>query len=140
MMGKTPVEMKAIQNYIKAQIYFKGFSYAVVVGNNSTTLTLGGSCRFLYGIQLWMSNANIAQDDTFSLNINNEQIFDTILWRAFNPAACGGLPNTQFFPVPRPLSGSDTVQFSWTAAVGAKTIYPIFYLSNYAPELKDVQR
>jgi hypothetical protein len=120
-----------IQTYIKAQIYMKGYTQGVNAGNNANLAnitSLGGSARKLFGIAIWVSQANVADDDTFSLKINNETIIDSVYWRTFNPQF--NLKLDQFFPLPRPLSGSDTLVMSWTA-INAKTIYPIFYLSDY---------
>lgn len=122
---------RALQSYIKSQVYTKGFSQAVNAGANTSlanVTSLGGSARRLYGLAIWVSQANIADDDTFSLTINNEQIIIKNYWRSFCPQF--NYKMDMYFPIPRPLSGSDTIEMSWQS-VGAKTVYPIFYLSDF---------
>lgn len=123
---------KAVQLYNNSQVYFKGFTLGASAGQNSFTgIQLGGSARRLFGINMFVAQAAIADDDTFSLLINNELIIDKCLWRAFFPQQTGNIKQDMFFSIPRPLSGSDSVEMSYTS-VTAKNIFPIFYLSNFA--------
>lgn len=125
-----------IQAYNKSQIYFKGFTQGVLAGMNViSNLQLGGSAKRLFGLNLWVAQANIADDDVFSLSINNELIIDKCLWRAFFPQQTGNIKQQMYYEIPRPLSGADTLEISYTA-VNAKNIYFIFYLSNQPVEFK----
>jgi len=124
-----PGNQKEVQNFIASQIYMKGFVKGVSVGNNpDIQLVLGGSARQLYGFNLFIQQSTIAEDDYFSLKLNNETIIDSALWRAFNPVYNYNR-KIQFFELPRPLNGNDNLTMSYTA-VSAKNIYPVFYLST----------
>lgn len=123
-------DQKATQDFVKKQIYMKGFSQAIGAGSNQVLpaiTTFDGSARWLHGLSIYVSQANVSDNDTFSLTVNNEQIIINAYWRAFCPEF--NLKLTQYFPLPRPLAGSDSVQMNWSAQ-NAKTVYPIFYLST----------
>lgn len=122
---------KAIQDFINSQIYAMGFQFGVSVGvNTNIPIKLSGSSRRLFGLCLFVQSDKVNDDDTFSLTINQENIITTSLWRAWYPSVTlGNYKPQMFFPIPRPLSGSDSVNISWTA-VTAKQVYPIFYLSD----------
>lgn len=124
-----PGNQKTVQNFIASQIYMKGFVQGVNAGNNQNLpFVLGGSARQLYGMNLFIQQSTIAEDDYFSLKLNNETIIDSVSWRAFNPVYNYNR-KIQFFELPRPLNGNDSLTMSYTA-VSAKTIYPVFYLST----------
>ncbi len=124
-----PGNQKTVQNFIASQIYMKGFVQGVNAGNNQNIqLILGGAARQMYGMNLFIQQSTIAEDDYFSLKLNNETIIDSVSWRAFNPAYNYNR-KLQFFELPRPLNGNDSLTMSYTA-VSSKTIYPVFYLST----------
>jgi len=126
----APEAHKEVQSFIKSQIYFKGFIKGVSVGANpDITIQLGGTPRKLYGICLYIQNDKTANDDTFGLTINEEQIITDCIWRAFNPQQTGNFKTNIFFDIPRPLSGNDSVVMNFKATA-AMNIYPVFYLSN----------
>lgn len=125
---------ESVQDYNKSQIYIKGFSIGVSTGINNSVgnIQLGGAAKRLYGLVIYLDVTKLADADTFSLSINNESIINNTIWYAFYPSVqYGNMKPQMYFPMPRPLSGSDSVEFSWTA-VSAKTVYPVFYLSNFA--------
>lgn len=124
-----PGNQKTVQNFIASQIYMKGFVQGVAAGNTQNIkLDLGGSARQMYGFNLFIQQSTVAEDDYFSLKLNNETIIDSVSWRAFNPSYNLN-HRLQFFEVPRPLNGNDSLTMSYTA-ISAKTIYPVFYLST----------
>lgn len=119
-----------IQAFNKSQIYFKGFNFGLSAGANEiANVNLGGACRRLYGITVYVQSDKTGDDDLFSLQINQEQIIDRVLWRSFCPTLVGNNSGSQFFAIPRPLTGSDTVNIVWNATT-AKKVYINFYLSN----------
>jgi len=133
-------DSKKLQNYVKSQIYVKGFTIALGAGANPNAgnIQLGGQARFLYGIALYGGNVGSAaypQADTFSMTINNEVIFDTVSCYSISPLTNPRGIQDMYFPIPRPLSGSDTVQLSVTAVGALAATYWVFYLSNYAPQM-----
>lgn len=125
-------DFKSVQEYNKSQIYFKGFQKNVAVGSNVLDLQLGGSARRMFGLIFIVSGAG-TDDDLVSLTINNEQIIIDTHWRAFSPNQTGNPKDLMYFPIPRPLSGSDSVALNWFA-INAKVVYPVFYLSNFPGE------
>lgn len=122
---------KAARDFINSQIYFKGYTVGMGAGNNPNAgpIDLGGKARRLFGVTIFVQRSLIAEDDIFSLTLNQEVIIDKCIWRAFNPEATGNDKQQQFFPIPRPLSGKDDVVLSWTAGT-AKNVFFIFYLSD----------
>lgn len=119
-----------LKSFVKKQIYMKGFNFNVVVGDNPTNdIKLGGKARFLYGINLLITAARVADEDLFSLTINEEVICDKVNWKNFYPGLNSGKLQ-MYFPIPRPLSGSDSVNIGWTATGANKTVYPSFFLSE----------
>lgn len=118
-----------IQQFNNKQIYTKGFTFGAVAGNaNSFTPQLGGSPRLLHGIVFLTPSANVNDDDTFSLTINQELIVDKCNVKIYNPQTNLYKPD-QFYPLMRSLSGADTVQINYTS-IGSHNIFFIFYLSN----------
>lgn len=118
-----------LQAFIKKQIYTKGFQFGLTQNANSNACVLGGKARWLHGICLF---SEIPTDnDLISLNINQELVIDNVLWKAYNPQEAEGnvFKKEQFFALPRPLSGSDSVTLDWNA-LNAKKVWAIFYLSE----------
>lgn len=121
----------SLQNYIRSQIYVKGYNINVAMGGNANIgdIVFGGQAKFLYGFVIYNS---VVGFDTFSLTINNEVIVTDALQAAYDPRT-NARGFDMYFPMPRPLTGADSVQFSYTADA-AKAVYPVFYLSNFAPK------
>lgn len=122
--------MAKTQKYINNQIYMKGFNFNAIVGTTEVdSISLGGNARFLYGINILMTAASVADEDTFSMVLNEETIVDKANWKIFYPGLNSNKVD-QFFPLPRPLFGNDSLLITWNGVTGAKTVYPIFYLST----------
>jgi len=123
---------KQLQDFYRKSIYTKGYSYTTQAGATiAPDISLGGEARKLFGIGVYSNIGNVTDEDRISLLINQEQIIDDVIWWAYNPQpSVGNIANRdQYFSIIRPLSGSDTVKFSVTAANAHKG-YIVFYLSN----------
>jgi hypothetical protein len=121
-----------VQDFIKGQIYSKGFEFGAQPGPNTFNPNLGGAARRLFGLILFTENNNIFDPDLISLTINNEVIIDNVVWWAYNPQGPSGniFKQAQYFELPRPMSGSDSVAIQYQS-VNAHKIYPVFYLSDH---------
>lgn len=123
-----------IQEFISSQVYTKGFSYTCNAGSNSFTPVLGGKPRWLYGIAYYGDINTNADRDIMSLSINEEMIIDKVITWNYNPQQTVGnvYKTEQFYPLPRPLSGSDSVALTIVAIQG-KPIDIVFFLSDRNP-------
>ncbi len=127
--------IEAVQAFNNNQLYTKGFAFGVNPGaSNEFSPVLGGKVRFLHGITVYSFDANNAPNalpDTFSLNVNSEVIVDKVMHLNYNPtgAALGNIKLGEYFKLPRPMSGSDSVQINWNA-INAGKFYITFWLSD----------
>jgi len=122
-------DMKQVQNFNRAQIYAKGFLLGAQSGSNDfTNINLGGKARKLYGFALYVPVANDNDADTFTLNINQELTIERVPVWAYNPRV-NTFKTQQFYELPRPLSGSDTIQLGYDS-VGAHPVYIVFYIAQ----------
>lgn len=121
-----------LQNFNNRQIYTKGFSFTSQAGTeNQESPILGGKARFLHGITVFNNSANITDEDVLSLTLNEELIISKVIWWAYNPQGAVGniFKREQYFPLPRPLSGSDSLTTLYKTA-NAHNYYIVFYLSD----------
>lgn len=121
-----------IQEFNKGQIYTKGFEFNTQAGTtNEFAIQLGGKARKLWGVNFFVEPNNIQDDDKVSLNINSEQLINNVIWWAYNPQGAAGniFKDSQFFALPRNLSGADDTQLVWQSS-NAHKIYVVFYLSD----------
>lgn len=124
---------KELQEFYQKQIYSKGFFFQTSAGSTvSPKISLGGSARRLHGISVFNDLGFSGDQDTFSLTINEEVIIEDVIWWAYNPQGISGniFKETQYFPIPRPLSGSDSVELDWNAS-NSHNSFIVFYLSNF---------
>lgn len=129
-------QIGTVQNFTNQQLYTKGFEYNVQAGTaNQFTPQLGGKARFLWGIMVFINEqVNWVDPDTMSLVVNSEQIIDKVIWWAYNGQSNTGnvFKERQYFPLPRFLSGADSVELTWSA-INAHKINIVFYLSDVNP-------
>jgi hypothetical protein len=122
-------DISKLQNFNNHQIYSKGFTFATQANTTSSfNPQLGGSPRKMHGLMFIIPTANVSDDDTISLILNQETIIDAVNVRAYNPVV-NTYKQNQFFPLYRSLSGSDSLQIVYKS-LSAHSIYPVFYLSN----------
>ena len=122
---------KQIQNFNNAAIYTKGFNANLTAGTpNEIPIVLGGKCRRMFGINLFVPNANINDNDVISLSVNSELIIDKVNWKTYSAnSANNSFKTEQYFALPRGLSGSDSVLLTITP-ISAHAIWITFYLAN----------
>lgn len=120
------------RNFVQRQIYTKGFSYKSQAGvTNSEAPQLGGKARFLHGVCFY-GDFNFPIDrDIWSLTVNQEIIVDKVIWWNYNPQGQAGnfFKTEQFFALPRPLSGSDSVMSQLTT-INSHDYDIVFFLSD----------
>ena len=122
---------KQLQHFTNKQIYTKGFDFNTTAGVNTFPIQLGGKCRKLHGITVYVEQNNVGDPDKISLVINSEQLINNAIWWAYNPQGQAGniFKDGQFFALPRNLSGADDTQLVWEA-INSHKIYIVFYLSD----------
>lgn len=137
IMPKRPVIYennlgKGNRDFVQSQIYTKGFSYKSQANvTNNEAPQLGGKARFLHGICFYGDFNFINDRDILSLTLNQEVIIDKVIWWNYNPQGAGGniFKREQFFGIPRPLSGSDSVITQLTT-INAHDYDIVFFLSD----------
>jgi hypothetical protein len=109
--------IETIRSMIKRQKRLKGFSFICPVGTSTFDLNLSGTARILLGIAMYgklvvegevvpstccQSFQNI---ETVQFTVNNEIVLDTL-----DPNFISfGLNTNEYYYIPRPLSGTDTL-------------------------------
>lgn len=122
-------DITKLQAFNNGQIYSKGFVFTTQANaSNIFPIQLGGKPRVMHGIIFQCPVGNVTDDDVISLTINSEVVIDKVNWKAYLPTQ-NPTKAQQFYPIPRGLSGSDSVELTVTS-VNSHTIFPIFYLSN----------
>jgi hypothetical protein len=119
------------QAYNRAQAYQKGFTVTSVAGSTTSfPLQLGGSCRKLWGMVIFVPTANVNDDDIISLSVNEEVIIDKSNWKIYSPASSGNTfkPN-EYYELRRALSGNDSVEFT-IQSVNAHNVFITMWLSQ----------
>lgn len=120
-----------LRSFNKKQIQTKGFEIGLQANTTtSQSLTLGGKWRKMHGIVMFVETPT--DNDKVSLNINSELIIDNCNANAFIPQQNSNATKPdQFFPIPRALSGSDSVEININTVAGAaKKAWIVFYLSE----------
>lgn len=133
MIGpNNKMDMHKVHEFADRQEYMKGFNFNVNAGTvTEQPIQLGGQARMLRGLVVFNPNANLTDEDTFSLVVNNELLIDSSVWFAFNPSGLYGntVKEAQYFPLPRPLNGNDDVKINYNS-INSHTVHFVFYLVN----------
>lgn len=102
-----------VRDVVKKQIRIKGYNYNVPTGNTPFPIQLTGDARKFLGLMLnpikTTFTSQLVEIASCTFKINNEIIIEDL-----NPNFLNGWNNNQeFFPLPRPLSGTDqiTIEF-----------------------------
>lgn len=109
--------IESIRSMIKRQKRLKGYSFNAPVGTSTFDLNLSGTARILLGIVMYgrlfedgvevkteccKSFSNI---ETVQFTVNNEIVLDSL-----DPNFISfGLMTNEYYYIPRPLSGTDTL-------------------------------
>ena len=119
-----------IQNFTLKQLWVAGGSVNTQIGNTPPqTIKWGGQSRFLAGFNFSCNNPNL---HTISITLNQELIIDSVpLTLLFPSGAFGNIKFQQYFEFIRPLSGSDTMIFSFTSTIAESIGYGIYMTRAY---------
>lgn len=126
-------DVKLVREFIRSQIYVIGQEFSPAAASTQDfNCKLGGKVRWLHGINLFLPQINLGDEDKFSLTVNNEVLIDKTIWWAYTPG--GALfanirSGDDYFKLPRPMSGNDTVTLNYQS-VNAHKIYINFYCSE----------
>lgn len=138
--GKSPIGMAfgagtqmgfsigELRDFIKLQKRCKGYDIQTTV--NTTTyekLVISGNAKILLGFNLSTKIADIANLSSHSatLTVNNETIFENINLQFLNPNY--NWKEQEYFPFPRPLSGSDDVTLAIKSGASADLVFVELY-------------
>ena len=127
-MGMTE---KSIYN---ATTNYQGYSFNVTNGLNSQNLQVPGTAVALLGIVVNVTQG--ANDDYFSLKLNNETIIETMATydasRSSNMITSNG-----FIPCFRRMNGKDTLVMSYNNTTGGDSVQAtLIYLTQYTSALR----
>jgi len=117
---KNQPSIEEIRKLIKRQKRLKGFSFDAPVGNSTFNIQLSGTARLWLGLAMYgieeegpenplccTTFQNISQ---VVLQINNEIVIDQL-----DPNFISfGLNDTEYYFIPRPLSGTDEISVKFT--------------------------
>jgi len=111
------VSIEKIRAFIKRQKRLKGYNYSATVGTSSFDLNLSGTARLLLGIAVLPADplaTSFEQISAMQFTVNNEIVIDTL-----NPNfLTNKLNNNEYYFIPRPLSGTDTLTLKFVNTGG----------------------
>lgn len=119
-----------IQDFINKQLWCAGGSQQTQTGQVTTTQAKwGGQSRFLAGFNFY---ANNPFNHVISVTLNQEVIIDKVPLPFLNPnGAFGNIKFQQYFEFIRPLSGSDTMIFSFDSTISEQVYWGIYMTRAY---------
>lgn len=119
-----------LRDFIKTQKRSKGYNIQTIANTTKDTkLDISGTANLLLGFNLAINDNNLTNLGSYrcSLLVNEEIIFEDISAAFLNPQT--NFHNEEYFPYPRPLSGSDVVIFTIKAGANADLInLQIYYI------------
>lgn len=132
------VTIEDVRSLIKRQKRLKGYSFNCPVGSSTFNLDLSGTARMLLGVALYgrtfVEGTEIITEccktftniETFQFTVNNEIVIDSL-----DPNFLSfGFNNNEYYYIPRPLSGTDTLTMKFenngTAAEICKVV--LYYI------------
>jgi hypothetical protein len=116
-LGKKSIEQ--VRSIIKRQKRLKGFQFNAPVGTSQYNIDLSGTARILLGIAMYGKVNSEAITGTCcipftqiaqcQLKVNNEIVIDQL-----DPNFLSfGFNNNEYYYIPRPLSGTDTITLTF---------------------------
>lgn len=119
-----------IQDFINKQLWCAGGSQLTQANAVTTTQAKwGGQSRFLAGFSFY---ANNPFNHTISVTLNQEVIIDQVPLAFLIPSgAFGNIKFQQYFEFIRPLSGSDTLIFSFNSTISEQVYWGIYMTRAY---------
>ena len=132
-LGNKSIEQ--IRGIIKRQKRLKGFSFNAPVGTSQFNIDLSGTARILLGLAMYgTARSEVAQTccvnflniSQVQFKVNNEIVIDQL-----DPNFLSfGLNNNEYYYIPRPLSGTDTITMTFvnTGTVTETCHIVIYYI------------
>ena len=117
-----------MRDFVKVQKRSKGFNIQTVAGGTiDVPLKISGDGKFFLGLNLTSAVASTMFNHSFKLMFNEEQLFANCNGKYLTPELN---PNKdmEFFPYPRPMSGSDTVTLSVTSVIAEVIFLNTYYI------------
>ena len=121
--GQNGASIEAVREFISNQVRIQGERFTGGIGTQEFDIDISGTAKFFLGIQF-----NDAFDADVKLEVNNETIFSAVSVNALTPI---GNPRSSkdWFPVNRPLAGSDKIKLTITGfEVYENTPFTIYYI------------
>ena len=129
--------IESIRKLISRQKKIKGYTFEVPTGNSQFNIELPGIARVFLGLVMYGANRPEPDDvklccetfvniDSMQFIINNELIIDQL-----DPNFISfGLMDTEYYFIPRPLSGQDTITITFTnnGALSETTKLAVYYI------------
>jgi len=120
-------DLGQMRDFVKVQKRSKGFAIQTAVGTIDFPLKISGDGNFFLGLNVASAVNSTMFNHSFKLMFNEEQLFadcnGQYLCPALNPNK-----DMEFFPYPRPMSGSDTVILSITSLLAEKVFVNTYYI------------
>jgi len=136
MGSKLGLNVEQVRSFIKRQKRLKGFTFNVPTGSSSFNIELSGTAKIFLGIAMYARPdreatvpyeccTTFSQIETMQLTVNNEIVIDQL-----DPNFLSfGLQDNEYYYLPRPLSGTDTITFNFvnpgTTEVARLVVYYI---------------
>lgn len=103
----------------------KGYEWSIAVGENTLNLEIAGDARVMLGIILYTEDNDLtAMPDSVTLIVNREQVIDNVKPDLLSPVVM----DDEYYFIPRPLSGQDTISLKVTASASTTLYGAIYYL------------
>lgn len=115
-LGGASIEK--VRALIKRQKRLKGFSHNAPIGTSTLNIDLSGTARIFLGIALFGISKDATLNGTFGsfvnvndiqFTINNEIVLDQLSPNFLTPQ----FNNNEYYYIPRPLSGTDTITMNF---------------------------
>lgn len=132
------VSIDTIRGMIKRQKRLKGYNFNVPVGTSTFDLNLSGTARILLGLvmygRLYEEGREVTTEccksftyiETVQFTVNNEIVLDSL-----DPNFISfGLMTNEYYYIPRPLSGTDTLtlKFQNNGATAEQCRVVLYYI------------
>jgi hypothetical protein len=126
----------SLQRFNVNRKYCIGFQFTVQVKDQTfQNIQFPGTARMFLGFTMFDTSRDPA--NSFSLNLNNEDIVTSSSWAEFtkvnqfpaNTLVSGTSYKEEYYPYPRALSGNDKVKIQYTGKTGG-TLFVNFYFKD----------
>lgn len=118
-MQKGNLDVDQVRAMIKRQKRIKGYNWSIPAGTQSFDVQLSGTARLFLGFLLLPPDITdpTGTPDSITLDINNEIVIDTVKPYLLTNYAM----DDEYYFIPRPLSGTDQIKFTWQNSAAAQS-------------------